>query len=127
MRISGVAFSGVGFDPARPRNWGNLSEDEQFEWIYSYFMPKRKIPEPILKKNEMIRSGKFETERGIKLEIKDKPVMISRKNQNLEREFEEWNGKWLITVFHDKSLPHKKFVSIGNPKKRQMDCSRTFF
>ncbi len=98
-----------------PRKWRNLSEKEQIEWIRSYFTPKVKMPEPILKRDEKIVRGYMRTESGVKLKFPKKPMTVSRRNHNLKREFEAWVGKWLVTVFHDKRMPHVKYLGIANP------------
>jgi len=100
-----------------PKNWKKLSTEEQQEWIKSYFMPKAKIPEPILRRKEKIKKGVIKLESGAKLEFPPRLIATSKKNPNLVREFEAWVGKWLITTFHDKTLPYKRYFGISNPSR----------
>lgn len=100
-----------------PKNWQDLTEEEQKEWIREYYMPKTKIPEPILKRNEQIIKGLIKLESGARIRFPSKLVTVSKRNPNLVRELEGWVGKWLVTVFHDKSFPHVKFFGIANPSR----------
>ena len=98
-----------------PRKWKDLDLKEQQEWIKTHYMPKTKIPEPILKRNDKIVKGILKLESGSKLKFGTKPVTVSRGNPNLVREYEGWIGKWLVTVFHDRSFSHVKYFGIANP------------
>lgn len=98
-----------------PKKWKELSEQEQKEWIRSYFMPKVKIPEPILLKNGKIKEGLLKLENGARIKFPAKPVLVSKNNPNIVREFEFWVGKWLLTVFHNKPMPFVKYFGISNP------------
>ena len=100
-----------------PRKWKDLDPKEQKEWIENYYMPKTKIPEPILKRNDKIVKGILNLESGSKLKFGTKPATVSRGNPNLIREYEGWIGKWLATVFHDRSFPHVKYFGIANPSR----------
>jgi hypothetical protein len=100
---------------AFPKKWKEFSEDEQKEWIRAYYMPKTRIPEPILLKSGKIKEGILKLENGAKIKFPTKPVIVSKSNPNIVREFEFWVGKWLITVFHDKNIPCLKFIGISNP------------
>ena len=102
-----------------PKKWKDLTPKEQMEWIKEYFMLKKKIPEPILRRNEKIAKGTIELESGSKLKFPIKIATASKPNPNLVREYEGWVGKWLITVFHDKSFPHVKYFGIANPSGRK--------
>lgn len=103
-----------------PRNWRDLSLEDQREWIAEYFMPKRKILEPIIQRNDKIVKGLIKLKSGSKLKFGDQAryVVVSKANPNIVREFEAWIGrKWLVTVFHDKSMPHTKYLGVSNPSK----------
>jgi len=100
-----------------PKNWKDLSTEEQRQWIETYYMPKTKIPEPILQRNDKIESGAITLKSGSKLKFDAKPVTLSKRNPNLVREFGAWVGNWLVTVFHDKSFPHVKYFGIANPTR----------
>ena len=100
-----------------PRKWKELSEEDQKEWISNYFMPKVKIPEPILLRKGKIKKGTLELENGAKIKFPIKPVVVSKCNPNLVREFEFWVGKWLLTVFHNKSMPFVKYFGVSNPSR----------
>lgn len=100
-----------------PKKWKDLDPKEQKEWIESHYMPKTKIPEPILKRNDKIVKGILKLESGSKLKFGMKPATVSRGNPNLIREYEGWIGKWLATVFHDRSFPHVKYFGIANPSR----------
>jgi hypothetical protein len=102
-----------------PKKWKELSEGEQREWIGTYYMPKTLTPEPILAKRGKIKAGILRLENGARIEFPLKPVIVSRNNPNIVREFEVWVGKWLITVFHDKSLPYARYVGVSNPSKNK--------
>jgi len=88
-----------------PRNWKQLSEDEQKEWILNYYMAKTKIPEQTTMK---LRSG-------AKIKFPTKSIVVSKKNPNIIREFEYWVDKWLVTVFIDKRSLHYRYIGISNP------------
>lgn len=98
-----------------PKKWKELSEEEQKEWIAAYFMPTARIPEPILAQKGKIKEGILKLENGTKIEFPTKSVVASKNNPNIVREFEFWIGKWLITIFHDKSMPFVKYIGISNP------------
>jgi len=98
-----------------PKSWKDLSEGDQREWIKTYYMPKTKIPEPVLKRKDKIIKGFMKLESGAKLEFPSRTMTVSKRNPNLVREFEGWIGKWLMTVFHHKSLPHAKYLGVANP------------
>ena len=98
-----------------PKNWKELSEDEQKEWIRAYYMPKTRIPEPVLVRKGMIKEGMLKLENGAKIKFPTKPIVVSKSNPNIVREFEFWVGKWLITTFHDKSMPLIRYIGISNP------------
>jgi hypothetical protein len=98
-----------------PKKWKKLSEDEQREWISTYFMPKVRVPEPILVQKGMIREGMLKLENGAKIRFPIKPIVTSKNNPNIVREFEFWVGRWLITVFHDKSMPYVRYIGVSNP------------
>jgi hypothetical protein len=98
-----------------PKKWKELTEEEQKEWINQYYMPKARIPEPILSQRGKIKEGILKLENGTKIKFPTKPIVISKSNPNIVREFEFWVGKWLITTFHDKSMPFIKYVGISNP------------
>jgi len=98
-----------------PKSWKDLSEGEQREWIKTHFIPTTKIPEPILKRKDKIIKGFMKLESGTKLEFPSRTMTASKRNPNLVREFEDWIGKWLITVFHHKSFPHVKYLGVANP------------
>jgi len=100
-----------------PKSWKDLSEGEQREWIKTYYMPKTKIPEPVLKRKDKIIKGFMKLESGAKLEFPSRTMTVSKRNPNLVREFEGWIGKWLMTVFHHKSLPHVKYLGVANPSR----------
>lgn len=102
-------------DIAFPKKWKELSEEEQKEWIRAYYMPKARIPEPILLKSGKIKEGMLKLENGARIKFPTKPVIVSKNNPNIVREFEFWVGKWLVTVFYDKTMPHVKYVGISNP------------
>jgi hypothetical protein len=102
-------------DVSFPRNWKELSEEEQREWIRAYYMPKARIPEPILLQKGKIKEGILKLENGAKIRFPIKPVMVSKNNPNIVREFEFWVGKWLITVFHDKSISFIRYIGVSNP------------
>lgn len=73
-----------------PKKWKDLSTEEQRRWIETYYMPKTKIPEPILQRNDRIESGTFTLKSGSKLKLDTKPVTLSKRNPNLVREFGAW-------------------------------------
>ena len=98
-----------------PKKWKELSEEEQKAWIETYYMPKTRIPEPVLTQRTKIKEGTLKLENGAKIKFPIKPVAVSKSNPNIVREFEIWVGKWLITVFHDKSMFHVKYVGVSNP------------
>jgi hypothetical protein len=98
-----------------PKNWKRLSEDEHKKWISSYFMPKTKIPEPIVHKTEKITEGKLRLASGATIRFPIERAIASRNNPNIVRECEFWVDKWLITIFHDKRFPVRRFVGISNP------------
>jgi hypothetical protein len=98
-----------------PKKWKELSEDEQKEWIRAYYMPKTRIPEPILTKQGRIKEGMLKLENGARIEFPVKTVVVSKSNPNIVREFEFWVGKWLVTVFHDKTIPWLRFIGVSNP------------
>ena len=100
-----------------PSKWKELSEKEQKEWISSYFMPRVRIPEPILLKKGKIKEGILKLENGARIKFPIKPVVVSRSNPNIVREFEFWVGKWLLTVFHDKSMPFVRYFGVSNPSR----------
>jgi len=100
-----------------PRRWKYLDIKEQQEWIKTYYMPKTKIPEPILQRNDKIVKGNLELKSGAKLKISQKHATVTKRNPNLVREFEGWIGKWLMTVFHHKSMPHVKHLGVANPSR----------
>jgi len=100
-----------------PKKWKDLTPKEQKEWIKEYFMPKEKIPEPILHRNEKIAKGIIELESGSRLKFPTKIAVVSKPNPNLVREYEGWVGKWLITIFHDKTFPHIKYLGVANPSR----------
>jgi hypothetical protein len=100
-----------------PRKWKDLDTEEQQEWIKTHYMPKTKIPEPILQRNDKIVKGNLELKSGAKLKISQKHAIVSKRNPNLVREFEGWIGKWLMTVFHHKSIPHIKHLGVANPSR----------
>jgi hypothetical protein len=99
-----------------PKNWSKLTQQEQLEWINTYFMLKQRIPERILKKNDFILRGKLQTKSGSVLTFPDQPLLATQKNPNIVREKEFWLENWLITIFHDKKCPVVKFFSISNPR-----------
>lgn len=98
-----------------PKKWRELSEEEQKGWIRAYYMPKARIPEPILAKQGRIKEGMLKLESGARIEFPVKTVVVSKSNPNIVREFESWVGKWLVTVFHDKSMPFIRYFGISNP------------
>jgi hypothetical protein len=98
-----------------PRKWKELSEQEQREWIYAHYVPNTRIPEPILSQKGKIKEGMLKLENGAKIRFPIKPVAVSKGNPNIVRESEFWVGKWLVTTFHDKSMPHIKYIGISNP------------
>jgi len=110
-------------DVVFPKNWKSLSEEEQKQWILAYFTPNSKIPEPWIPQPFPIEfkdlSIKGKTKSGLAVKvgtIKNATLKRFDKNPNLEREFEAWLDKWLITVFHDKKCPKSKFIGIANPQ-----------
>jgi len=100
-----------------PKKWKELSEEEQKGWINAYYMPKTRIPEPVLQQTGKVKKGSLELENGAKIRFPIAPVVVSKSNPNIVREFEFWVGKWLITIFHDKTMPHIKYIGISNPSK----------
>ena len=100
-----------------PKNWKTLTIEEQKEWITTYYMLRKKIPEPMLRKPFNVIKGELTAKDGrkLKLEVKDVKTEMSKNNPNLVREYEMWVGKWLFTVFHDKNCPFAKFVGVSNP------------
>jgi hypothetical protein len=88
-----------------PKKWKELSKEEQKEWIRAYYMPKARIPEPIVLKSGKIKEGMLKLENGAKIRFPVKTVIASKSNPNVVREFEFWVGKWLVTVFNDKTIP----------------------
>lgn len=78
-------------------------------------MPKTRIPEPILTKSTRVREGALKLENGTEIKFPNERVVASRSNPNVVRVFEFWAGKWLITVFYDKSMPHVKYLGVSNP------------
>jgi hypothetical protein len=104
-------------DIVLPRNWKNLSTKEQKEWIKAYFMPKEKIPEPLLQHDDKVEKGIIRLKSGAKVKFYTEKVSISKSNPNLVRELEGWIGNWLVTVFHDKSFPHVKYIGVANPNR----------
>lgn len=100
-----------------PKSWKDLGEEEQREWIKTHFTPTTRIPEPVLKRNDKIVNGFMKLESGAKLEFPSRSMTASKRNPNLVREFEGWIGKWLMTVFHHKSLPHVKYLGVANPSR----------
>jgi len=58
-------------------------------------------------------------ENGARIEFPTKPIIVSKSNPNIDREFEFWVGKWLITIFHDKSMPFIRYIGISNPSKNK--------
>ncbi|MEM3700699.1 MAG: hypothetical protein QXL57_07540 [Candidatus Bathyarchaeia archaeon] len=114
-----MAFEDVVF----PKDWKSMSEDEQKQWILTYFTLKSKIPEPWIPQpfpiefKDLHIKGKTKSGLPVKIgTIKDATFKRLDKNPNLEREFEFWVEKWLITVFHDKKCPATKFVTVSNPQ-----------
>jgi hypothetical protein len=102
-------------DIAFPKKWSELSQDEQREWIRAYYMPKTRIPEPVLSRRLNIKEGTLKLDNGTKMKFPIKPVVISKSNPSIVREFEFWIGKWLFTVFHDKTMSHVKYIGVSNP------------
>jgi len=100
-----------------PKKWKELTEDEQKEWIRTYYMPKVRIPEPILSRKGKIKEGILKLESGARIEFPVRPVVVSKNNPNIVREFELWVGKWLVTVFCNRSLPWVKYIGVSNPSK----------
>lgn len=98
-----------------PKKWKELTEEEQKEWINQYYMPKARIPEPILRQRGKIKEGILKLENGAKIKFPAKPIVVSKGNPNIVREFGFWVGKWLITIFHDKAMPFIRYVGISNP------------
>ena len=97
-----------------PKNWKNLTEQEQKEWINTYFQEKTKTPEPY-PITDTLKSGQtIETKHGHKIHIPE-GSLFKEKNPDLVREYEGWANNWLITVFHDKKCPVSKIFSISNP------------
>ena len=88
-----------------PKKWKELSKEEQKEWIRAYYMPKARIPEPIVLKSGKIKEGMLKLENGAKIRFPVKTLIASKSNPNVVREFEFWVGKWLVTVFNDKTIP----------------------
>jgi hypothetical protein len=80
-------------------------------------MLKTRIPEPVLKRKDRIAKGQIRLESGAKIKFPATPVTTSKRNPNIIRELEGWIGKWLITVFYDRKLPHVKFFGIANPSR----------
>lgn len=106
-------------DIALPKKWKELSEEEQREWIRTHYMPKARIPEPILARKAKVKKGKLQLENGTEIEFPTKNAVVSKSNPNIVREFCFWVGKWQITIFHDKSMPHTKYLSVGNPSTKK--------
>jgi len=102
-----------------PKKWKELSEEEQRQWIRTYYMPKSKIPEPILSREAKVKEGKLKLENGAEIEFPTKRAVISKSNPNIVREFCFWVGKWLITVFYDKSMPHIRYIGVSNPSTKK--------
>jgi hypothetical protein len=98
-----------------PKKWKQLTEGEQKEWINAYYMPKTRIPEPILQQTGKVKEGILKLENGARIKFPTKPIVVSKSNPNIVREFEFWVGKWLITIFHDKSMPFIRYIGISNP------------
>jgi hypothetical protein len=102
-----------------PKKWKELSEEEQKQWIKAYYMPKTRIPEPILTRKAKVKEGKLKLENGAEIEFPTGQAMISKSNPNIVREFWFWVGKWLVTVFYDKSMPHVKYIGVSNPSTKK--------
>jgi hypothetical protein len=97
-----------------PKQWKTLTQQEQLEWIKTYFMPKTRIPEPYPKIDSIAKGQKIRTQKGFIIKIPKESKLI-QKNPDIVREFETWLDNWLITVFHDKKCPATKFIGISNP------------
>ena len=98
-----------------PKNWTKLNEHDQKEWILEHYMPKQKIPEPFFVKDDQLVKGYLKFDSGNKVKLGKKDARLKRKNPNIVREFQEWVGRWLFTVFHDKTAPQIKYFGISNP------------
>ncbi|MCJ7431507.1 hypothetical protein MUO83_09910 [Candidatus Bathyarchaeota archaeon] len=97
-----------------PKAWKTLTEQEQAEWIQTYFMPKTRTPEPYPRIDSIAKGQKIKTQKGLIINI-PKETEVTQRNPDIVREYEAWVGKWLITVFHDKKFPVTKFLSFANP------------
>jgi hypothetical protein len=106
-------------DIAFPKKWKELSEDEQKEWIRAYYMPKTRIPEPVLTRKATVKEGKIKLEDGAEIEFLTQRAVVSKGNPNIVREFCFWVGKWLITIFYDKTMPHVKYIGVSNPSTKK--------
>jgi CxxC-x17-CxxC domain-containing protein len=61
--------------------------------------------------------GELKTKDGRKIQIsvKGAETKVSRNNRELEREQECWiGGKWLFTIFHNRSSPFEKYIGACN-------------
>lgn len=104
-------------DIVLPKKWGELSEQDQKGWIKTNFMPKTRIPEPILTRKTRVKEGTIKLENGTEIEFPTVSAVASKSNPNIVRVFEFWIGNWLMTVFYDKSMPQVKYIGVSNPSK----------
>ena len=97
-----------------PKKWKKLNQKDQKEWIEDYINThyKRGL-KPVIQIDEIKKGAKIPLKSGG--HIKVPKAVVSQKNPNLVRELEMWVGKWLVTVFHDKKMPHTKIFGISNP------------
>jgi hypothetical protein len=102
-----------------PKKWKELSEEEQKAWINSYYMPKTRMPEPVLLRKGKIKEGILKLENGAKIRSPTRPVIVTKNNPSIVREFEFWVEKWPVTVFYNKSMPYIKYIGISNPSSNK--------
>ena len=61
----------------------------------------------------------MKVENGTEIEFPTKSAVVSKSNPNIVREFWFWVGKWLITIFYDKSMPHIRYIGVSNPSTKK--------
>lgn len=101
-----------------PKNWSNLTEQEQKDWIDQQ-IEQPKVPIPMFQKEDKVNEMIIKTSGGLNIRLPSSPITISKKNPNLEQLYYKVAGKWIITAFKDKTQPFKVFISLCDGVKRQ--------